>query len=51
MGGESSRHVDGFGAAQDVGVPLSDQFPPDLPIVHEAAVGEELKRRVEDERT
>ena len=27
VGGESSRHVDGSGAAPDVGVPLVDQFP------------------------
>ena len=26
VGGESSRHVDGSGAAPDVGVPLIDQF-------------------------
>ena len=26
VGGDSSRHVDGSGAAPDVGVPLNDQF-------------------------
>ena len=51
VGGESSRHVDGSGAAPDVGVPLADQFPPDPPIVHEAVVSEEAIRRVEDKST
>ena len=49
VGGESNRHVDGCGAAPDVGVPLTDLLPPDLPIVHEAVVSEEARRRVEDE--
>ena len=31
VGDESSRHVDGSGAAPDIGVPLNDQFPPDPP--------------------
>ena len=51
MVGESGRHVDGSGAAPDVGVPLIDQFPPDLPVVHEAVLSEEARRRVEDEGT
>ena len=51
VGGESSCHVDGFIAAPDVGVPLNDQFLPDLPIVWEAIVGEEARRRVEDKGT
>ena len=33
------------------GVPLNDQFPPDLHIVHEAVVSEETTIRVEDEGT
>ena len=49
VGGESSRRLDGSGAGPDVGVPLNDQFPPDLPIVHEVVVSEEVRRRVEDE--
>ena len=32
VGGESSRHVDGSGAAPDVGRPLVDQFPRDPPL-------------------
>ena len=32
VGGESSCHVDGSGAAPDVGVLFIDQFPPDLPL-------------------
>ena len=28
VGGESSRHVEGSGAAPDVGVSIDDQFPP-----------------------
>ena len=32
VGGESSRHVEGSGAAPDVGVSLNDQFPPDPPL-------------------
>ena len=44
VGGESSRLVDGSGAALDVEVPLNDQFPPDPPIVREAVVSEEERR-------
>ena len=51
VGGESSRHVDGSGGTPDVGVPLFDQFPPDLCIGHEAVVSEEARTRVEDEGT
>ena len=51
MGGESSRHVDGSGAAPDVEVPLVDQFPPDPPIVPEAVANEEARRRVDYEDT
>ena len=51
VGGECSRRVDGSGAAPDFGVPLTDQLPPDLPILHEAVVGEEARRRVGDEGT
>ena len=47
--GESSRHVDGSGAAPAVGVSLDDQFPPDPPIVREAVVSEEVRRRLDDE--
>ena len=32
-------------------MPLIGQFPADVPIVHEAVVGEEARRRVEDEGT
>ena len=49
--GESNRQVDGSGVAPDVGVPLIDQFPPDLPIVREAVVSGEAKRRLEVEGT
>ena len=49
--GESSRHLDGSGATPEVGVPFFDQFPPDLPIVHEAVVRQEVRSRVEDEGT
>ena len=45
--GESGRHVDGSGAAPEVGVPLIDQFPPGPPMLEEAVVGE--RRRAEDE--
>ena len=31
VGGDSSCHVDGAGAATDVGLPLNGQFPPDPP--------------------
>ena len=51
LGGGSSRHVDGSGAAPDVGMPLNDQFPPDLPIVREHVVSQGARRRVEDEGT
>ena len=52
VGGESSRRVEGSGAAPDVGVPLSDQFPPDPPIVREAVMSSgDARRRVEDEGT
>ena len=43
--------MNGSGAAPDLRVPLSDQFPPDLPIVHEAVVSEEARRQLEDEDT
>ena len=49
VGGESSRCVDGSGAAPDVGVPLDKQFPLDLPIVREAVVSEDARRQREDE--
>ena len=49
VGGESSRHAVGSGATPDNGLPLIDPFPPDLPIVHEAVVGEEARRQVEDQ--
>ena len=51
VGGESSRRMEGSGAAPDVGVSPDDQFPPDPPIVREAVVSEEARRRVEDEGT
>ena len=52
MGGESSRHMEGSGAAPDVVVSLYDQFPPDPPIVREAVVSiGEARRRVDDEGT
>ena len=51
VGDESSRRVDSSWAAPDVGVPLDDQFPPDPPIVREAVVSEEARRRVGDEGT
>ena len=43
--------MDGSGAAPNVGVPLKDELPPDPPIVREAVVSEERRRRVEDEGT
>ena len=47
--GESSRHVEGSGAAPDVGVSPDDQFPPDPPIVREAVVSSgEARIRVEN---
>ena len=51
VGGESSGHVDGSLATSDVGVPLTDQFPPDPPIGREAIVSDDTRRRVEDEGT
>ena len=51
MGGESSRRVEGSGAAPDVGVSPYDQFPPDPPIVREAVVSEVARKRLEDEGT
>ena len=52
VGGESSRRVEGSGAAPDVGVSLNDQFPPDPPIVREAVVSSgDVRRRVDDEGT
>ena len=44
VGGESSRHVDGLGAAPDFGVPLNDQLTPDPPILREADMSEEARR-------
>ena len=50
VGGESSRRVEGSEAAPDVGVSLNDQLPPDPPIVREAVISEEARRReAEDE--
>ena len=52
VGGESSRRVEGSGAAPDVGVSLNDQFPPDPPIVREAVLSSgDARRRVDDECT
>ena len=52
VGGESSRHVDGCGAAPDVGVSLNDQFPPGPPIVREAVLNiGDARRRIGDEGT
>ena len=52
MGGESSRHMEGSGAAPDVVVSLYDQFPHDPPIVREAVVSSgDARRRVDDEGT
>ena len=48
--GESSRRVEGSGATPDAGVSLDDQFPL-IPLVREADVSEEARRRVEDEGT
>ena len=44
VGGESSRRVEGSGAAPDVGEPLNDQIPPNTPIVREGSVSEEARR-------
>ena len=49
--GESSRPVESSGAATDVVVSPFGQLPPDPPIVHEAVVSEEARRRVDDEGT
>ena len=51
VGGESNRHVDNSRGAPDAGRPLTDQFPPDLPVLDEAASVEEAKIRVKDEGT
>ena len=52
MRGESSRRVEGSGAAPDVGVSLKDQSPPDPPIVREAVMSSvDARSRVEDEGT
>ena len=52
VGGESSRHMEGSGAALDVVVSLYDQCPPDSPIVREAVVSSgDARRRVDDEGT
>ena len=52
VGGESSRHLEGSGAAPNVFVSLYDQFPPDPPIVREAVVSSgDAKRQVDDEGT
>ena len=41
--------MDSSGPAPEVGVPLSDRFPPDPPIVREVVASEEEGRRVDDE--
>ena len=52
MGGESSRRVEGSGAARDIGVSLDDQLPPDPPNVREAVMSSgDVRRRLEDEGT
>ena len=51
MGGESSRRVEGSGAARMLMCLLYDQFLPDHPILREAVVSEEARRRVQDEGT
>ena len=52
MGGESSRHMEGFRTAPDVVVSLYDQFLPAPPIVREAVVSNgDARRRVDDEGT
>ena len=52
MGGESSRHMEGSGAAPDDVVSLYDQFPPDPLFVREAVVSSgDARRRVDDEGT
>ena len=47
VGGESSRPVDGSGAAAVLECPLMINFP----IAREAVLSEEVRRRVEDEGT
>ena len=50
--GEGSCHVESSGAAPDVVVSPFDQFPPDPPIVREAAGSSgDVRRRVDDEGT
>ena len=50
--GESSRRVEGSGAAPYVGVSLNDQLPPDPPLVREAVMNSgDARRRVEYEGT
>ena len=50
--GEGICHVKGSGAAPDVVVSPYDQFPPDPPIVREAALSSgDVRRRVDDEGT
>ena len=51
MGGEISRRVDGSRAAPDVGASFADQFPSYPPIVRDAVISVEARRRVEDEGT
>ena len=52
VGGESSRRVEGSGAAPDVGVSLNDQFRPDPPIVLKAVLSSgDSRRRVDNEGT
>ena len=48
---ESCRQLESSGAAPDVSASLFGQFPPDLPLVHEAVVSEEARRGVDDEGT
>ena len=49
--GENCRQLESSGATPDVSVSLFGQFPPDPPIVHEAVISEETRRRVDDEGT
>ena len=49
VGGKSSRHVEGSGAAPDAVVSLYDQFPPDPLIVREAVVSSGIARRGVDD--
>ena len=48
---ESCRQLESSGAAPDVSVSPFGQFPPDPPILHEAVISEEARRRVDDEST